>query len=156
MAFFILTRFVLVKYSRAFVERPSQGTSSLALRLTTVSLDHFKTANSLVIKQPTQNALGRLLFLSTLHVAAFAMTALIHFEFIALSCGNLTLHTIHTLPSRTTVYWHAWYVQVQAINVHEGAHERRIKLQSLLLFYNILHNNTRVCTLAVTFYDNIS
>ena len=39
MAFFILTRFVLVKYSRAFVERPSQGTSSLALRLTTVSLD---------------------------------------------------------------------------------------------------------------------
>ena len=32
-------RFVLVKYSRAFVERPSQGTSSLASRLTTVSLD---------------------------------------------------------------------------------------------------------------------
>ena len=30
---------VLVKYSRAFVERPSQGTSSLASRLTTVSLD---------------------------------------------------------------------------------------------------------------------
>ena len=41
MAFFILTRFVLVKYSRAFVERPSQGTSSLASRLTTVSLDSF-------------------------------------------------------------------------------------------------------------------
>ena len=39
MAFFILTRFVLVKYSRAFIERPSQGTSSLASRLTTVSLD---------------------------------------------------------------------------------------------------------------------
>ena len=39
MAFFILTRFVLVKYSRAFVERPSQGTSSLASRLTTMSLD---------------------------------------------------------------------------------------------------------------------
>ena len=38
MAFFILTRFVLVKYSRAFVERPSQGTS---LRLTTVSLDTY-------------------------------------------------------------------------------------------------------------------
>ena len=37
MAFFILTRFVLVKYSHAFVERPSQGTSS---RLTTVSLDY--------------------------------------------------------------------------------------------------------------------
>ena len=41
MAFFILTRFVLVKYSRAFVERPSQGTSSLASRLTTVSLDYI-------------------------------------------------------------------------------------------------------------------
>ena len=39
MAFFILTRFVLVKYSRAFVERPLQGTSSLAAQLTTVSLD---------------------------------------------------------------------------------------------------------------------
>ena len=37
MAFFILTRFVLVKY----VERPSQGTSSLASRLTTVSLDIY-------------------------------------------------------------------------------------------------------------------
>ena len=41
MAFFVLTRFVLVKYSRAFVERPSQGTSSLASRLTTVSLDIY-------------------------------------------------------------------------------------------------------------------
>ena len=40
MAFFILTRLVLVKYSHAFVERPSQGTSSsLASRLTTASLD---------------------------------------------------------------------------------------------------------------------
>ena len=39
MVIFILTRFVLVKYSRALVERPSQGTSSLASRLTTVSLD---------------------------------------------------------------------------------------------------------------------
>ena len=39
MVFFVLARFVLVKYSRAFVERPSQGTSSLASRLTTVSLD---------------------------------------------------------------------------------------------------------------------
>ena len=39
MAFFVLTRFVLVKYSRAFVKRPSQGTSSFASQLTTVSLD---------------------------------------------------------------------------------------------------------------------
>ena len=39
MVFFVLARFVPVKYSRAFVERPSQGTSSLASRLTTVSLD---------------------------------------------------------------------------------------------------------------------
>ena len=39
MAFFVLTRFVLVKYSRAYVERSSQGTSSLASQLTTLSLD---------------------------------------------------------------------------------------------------------------------
>ena len=41
MAFFILTRLVLVKYSCAFVERPSQGTFSLASQLTTVSLDNL-------------------------------------------------------------------------------------------------------------------
>ena len=41
MAFFILIRFVLVKYSHAFVKRPSQGTSSSALRLTTMSLDKY-------------------------------------------------------------------------------------------------------------------
>ena len=39
MAFFVLTRFVLEKYSCAFVESLSRGISSLALRLTTVSLD---------------------------------------------------------------------------------------------------------------------
>ena len=39
MAFFILTRFILVKYSHTFVKRLSQGTSSFALRLTTVSFD---------------------------------------------------------------------------------------------------------------------
>ena len=39
IAFFNLTRFVLVKYSLAFVKRPSRDTSSLASRLTTVSLD---------------------------------------------------------------------------------------------------------------------
>ena len=41
MAFFALTRFVLVKYSCAFIKRPSQGTSSLASGLTTVSLDYI-------------------------------------------------------------------------------------------------------------------
>ena len=39
MAFYILTRFVVAKYSCAFVERRLQRTSSLASRLTTVSLD---------------------------------------------------------------------------------------------------------------------
>ena len=47
--FFILTRFVLVKYSRAFVERPSQGTSSLASQPTTVSLDMHQPAPSCFI-----------------------------------------------------------------------------------------------------------
>ena len=37
MAFFILARFVLAKYSRVFVA----GTSSLASQLTTVSLDIY-------------------------------------------------------------------------------------------------------------------
>ena len=37
--FFILTRFVLVKYLRAFIKRPSEGSSFLASRLTTMSLD---------------------------------------------------------------------------------------------------------------------
>ena len=35
---------VLVKYSRTFNERPLQGTSSLASRLNTVSLDYYSTA----------------------------------------------------------------------------------------------------------------
>ena len=53
MAFLILTRFVLVKYSRAFVERPSQGTSSLASQLTTVSLDYLLyQAEKLIFGQP--------------------------------------------------------------------------------------------------------
>ena len=49
MVFFVLARFVLVKYSRAFVERPSQGTSSLASRLTTVSLDIYKYFGAFLI-----------------------------------------------------------------------------------------------------------
>ena len=49
MAFFILTRFVLIKYSCAFIEWPSQDTSSLASQLTTVSLDIAK-CNSLFLK----------------------------------------------------------------------------------------------------------
>ena len=58
MVFFVLARFVLVKYSRAFVKRPSQGTSSLASRLTTVSLD-IRNFNELlfVTQLPLQDAL---------------------------------------------------------------------------------------------------
>ena len=39
MALLILTKFVSVKYSHAFVKSPSQGTSYLASRLTTMSLN---------------------------------------------------------------------------------------------------------------------
>ena len=49
MAFFILTRFVFVKYSCVFVKRPSQGTSYLASQLTTVSLDPSKTLDILQV-----------------------------------------------------------------------------------------------------------
>ena len=48
MEFFILARFVHVKCSRAFVVRPLQGTSSLASRLTTVSLDNMNSYQSLL------------------------------------------------------------------------------------------------------------
>ena len=41
MTFIISTRLVLVKYSRAFIKRLSQGTSSLASQLTTMSLDIY-------------------------------------------------------------------------------------------------------------------
>ena len=47
MAFLNLTRFVVVKYSCVFVERPSQGTSSLVSRLTTVSLDTYCEAHQM-------------------------------------------------------------------------------------------------------------
>ena len=61
MALFVLTWFVLVKYSRAFVERLSQGTSSLASRLTTVSLDiplgtHYNIVGRII--QGWQNRVG--------------------------------------------------------------------------------------------------
>ena len=59
MEFFVLTRFVLVKYSRAFVERLSQGTSSLALRLTTISLNLHMLKNTLFVKATR--------FITTLH-----------------------------------------------------------------------------------------
>ena len=71
MAFFILTRFVLVKYSRAFVERPSQGTSSLASRLTTVSLDYEQVSSISDFWQATQHASERASAVySTITVAA--------------------------------------------------------------------------------------
>ena len=49
MAFFILTRFVLVKHSHVLVERPSQGTSSVASQLTTMSLDFMLLQSSLAV-----------------------------------------------------------------------------------------------------------
>ena len=48
MAFFILTRFALLKYSLVFVERPSQGTSSLASQLSIMSLDARANVNNLL------------------------------------------------------------------------------------------------------------
>ena len=47
MAFFALTRFVLEKYSCASVESVSQVTSSLASRLTTVSLGMVRFSPSI-------------------------------------------------------------------------------------------------------------
>ena len=67
MTFFILTRFALVKYSREFVERPSQGTSSLASRLTTVSLDVFHV----IAGRHAPDFLKSLSFRQSMHVCVF-------------------------------------------------------------------------------------
>ena len=67
MAFFILTRFVLVKYSRVFIERPLQGTSSLALRLTTVSLDACTELGKLFYESNIHISYGQYTVVSKLH-----------------------------------------------------------------------------------------
>ena len=64
---------------------------------------------------------------------SFVMMALVHFKCMASSCENSTLCTTNTVPSSTTVSWNGLY---KPLHLHKG--ERRVKLQSLLLFYIVI------------------
>ena len=72
---------------------------------------------------------------------SFVMMALVHFRCMALSRGNSTLRTFNTAPSSSKASWHGLY---KPLNLREG--ERRVKFQSLLLFYSTLCSNTYLCT----------
>jgi len=101
-----------------------------------------------VIKQPDSKCFREAPIVSFhLICCSFVMTALIHFECMASSCGNSALHC----PSSRTASWHGLY---KPLDLHKG--ERRVKLQFYLLFYNTLYSNIRARMLGVTFYDGIS
>ena len=82
---------------------------------------------------------------------SFVMMALVHFQCKALSRGNSTLRTFNTAPSSSKASWHGLY---KPLDLREG--EKKVKFQSLLLFYNTLYSNICVRILGMTFYDDIS
>ena len=82
---------------------------------------------------------------------SFIMKALVHFQCTASSRGNSTLRTFNTVSSSGKASWHGLY---KPLDLHEG--ERRVKFQSLPLFYSTLYSNIRVRILGMTFYDGIS
>ena len=82
---------------------------------------------------------------------SFVMMAPVHFQCAASSHGNSTLHTFNTAPSSSKASWHGLY---KPLDLHEG--EKKVKFQSLLLFYSTLYSNIRVRILGMTFYDSIS
>ena len=79
------------------------------------------------------------------------MMALVHFQCTASSCGNSALHTFNAVPSSSTASWYGLYTP---LDLRES--EKKVKFQSLLLFYNTLYSNIRVRILGMTFYDSIS
>ena len=102
-----------------------------------------------VIKQPVSKCFREAPIVSFhLTHCSFVMTALVrvwhhHVE--------IQLSTLYTAPSSSTASWHSLY---KPLDLHEG--EKRVKLQSYLLFYNTLYSNIRAHILGVTFYDGIS
>ena len=82
---------------------------------------------------------------------SFVMMAPVHFQCAASSHGNSTLHTFNTAPSSSKASWHGLY---KPLDLREG--EKKVKFQSLLLFYSTLYSNIRVRILGMTFYDGIS
>ena len=101
-----------------------------------------------VIKQPDSKCFREApIVFFHLTRCSFVMTALVHFECMA----EIQLSTLYTAPSSSTASWHGL---CKPLDLHEG--ERRVKLQSYLLFYNTLHSNTLAHILGVTFNDGIS
>ena len=82
---------------------------------------------------------------------SFVMMALVHFQCTASSHGNSTLRTFNTAPSSSKASWHGLY---EPLDLCEG--EKKVKFQSLLLFYSTLYSNIRVRFLSMKFYDGIS
>ena len=104
-----------------------------------------------VIKQPDSKCFREAPIVSFyLTYCSIVMTALVHFKCMASSRGNSALHALY-YPSSSTASWHGLY---KPFDLHEG--ERRVKLQSYLLFYNTLYSNTCARILGVMFYDGIS
>ena len=79
------------------------------------------------------------------------MMALVHFQCTVSSRGNSTLRTFNTAPSSSKASWHGLY---KPLDLREG--EKKVNIQSFLLFYNTLYSNIRVRILSMTFYDDIS
>ena len=88
----------------------------------------LKVQTPSVVKQPDSKCFREALIVS-FHLIR-CMTALVHFECMASSHGNSTLYTA---PSSSTASWHGLY---KPLDLHEG--ERRVKLQSYLLFYTVI------------------
>ena len=64
---------------------------------------------------------------------------------------EIQLSANKTAPSSSTASWHGLY---KPLDLRES--EKKVKFQSLLLFYNTLYSNICVCILGMTFYDGIS
>ena len=111
----------------------------------------LKVQTPSVIKQPDSKCFREAPIVSfNLICCSFVMTALVYFKCMASSCGKSALHALYC-PSSRTASWHGLY---KPLDLHKG--ERRVKLQSYLLFYNTLYSNTCARILVVTFYDGIS
>ena len=66
---------------------------------------------------------------------SFVMMALVHFQCMASSRGNSTLHTFNTAPSSSKASWDGLY---KPLDLRDGEIRDGEKRQSLLLFYNTL------------------
>ena len=114
-----------------------------------------KAYASSVTKQPNSKCF-REAPVASFHLTccSFAMTTLVHFECMASSRGNSTLHTFNTAPSSTTASWVSWHGLYKPLDLREG--EKRVQFQSLILCYNTLDSNICVRICGMMFYDSIS